>query len=79
MNSQKILNDINSVINEINIHPNKNRVSKDFRHDDSIDDEIKSVLKKFEALSAAKQNKFLKIITSKEKMNPKIADELATQ
>jgi hypothetical protein len=79
MNNQKILNDISSVINEINIHPNKNRVSANFRHDDSIDDEIKKVLDKFQALPSAKQNKFLKIVTSKEKMNPKVADDLATQ
>ena len=79
MNNQKILNDINSVINEINIYPNKDRPSKDFRHDDSIDDEIKKVLDKFEALPAAKQNKFLKIVTSKVKMDPKVANDLAIQ
>lgn len=66
-------------LQEHNYFANKNRVSKDFRHDDRIDNETKNVLKKFEALSTEQQNKFLKIVSSKTKMNPKVADDLATQ
>ena len=84
MKHQKLFEDINSVVNEgpvqeQNYFANKNRVSKDFRHDDRIDNETKSVLKKFEALSTEQQNKFLKIVSSKTKMDPKVADDLATQ
>ena len=80
-NSKKLLEDINSIINETNYSPNKDRVSKDFRIDDEKrKKKYKSFIVSFNKLNSDEQAELISLLTSKDSENiKKIADELATQ
>ena len=79
-NSKKLLEDINSIINETNYSPNKDRVSKDFRIDDEKrKKKYKFFLVSFNKLNSDEQAELISLLTSLKnpKNTAKVADELA--